>query len=74
MSTPIEFAMTVLKEAFKADPSYAHGWHCNLATAFYDSFNAELPVTHMTMHKIANEGASRFMKQVFDVETSEEKP
>ena len=70
----IKVAMDLLSHAMRIDPEYAHSWHCNLAMAFYDSFNAELPVTHMTIHKIANEGASRFMKQTFNVETSQDGP
>jgi len=57
----IELAFAVLKKAFKDDKEYAHSWHCNLACSFIDAGGS---------HGKANEGASRFMKLCFGVETS----
>lgn len=62
MSNKVEGAMTVLKEAFKQDPDYAHSWHCNIACMVMDA-GAD--------HKVANDGASRFMKLAFDINTKE---
>jgi len=67
MKTELERAFKTLKQALKDDPDYAHSWHCNLAMAFYDSMD---DIEHPKNHKIANEGAQRFMKNCFDVETS----
>jgi len=66
MSKSVENAMNTLKKALKNDESYAWSWHCNLAMAFFDAMKRP-------NHKEANEGASRFMKLAFDVETSYEK-
>ena len=72
MSTEIEDAVDTLKRAFKSDPAFAHGWHCNIAMAFYDSFpEDERDDTTRGCHQMANEGATRFMKMAFDVETSD---
>ena len=67
----VEEAFKVLKQAMHNDPAYAYSWHANIAMAMYDSFPEVfwLP-THDKLHKIANEGASRFMGQAFDVITS----
>lgn len=54
-------AFAVLAEALKEDNNFAHGWHCNIAMSCYDAG---------ATHKVANEGASRFMKLCFDVDTS----
>lgn len=61
MTTKIEEAMDTLKKAFENNPDYAHSWHCNIACMAMDAG---------ATHEIANEGASRFMKLAFDVETS----
>lgn len=69
MSTEIEDAINTLKKAFKEDPAFAHGWHCNIAAAFFDS-DKWVRESHSIRHAVANDGASRFMKMAFDVETS----
>ncbi len=70
--TEIENAVEALSEAFRDDESFAHSWHCNLAMAFYDSFPKCLhPEKIIECHKLANEGAARFMKNAFGVDTSE---
>jgi hypothetical protein len=61
-SSKIERAMNTLSEAFKNDPDYAHSWHCNIACMAMDAGAS---------HEVANEGASRFMKLAFGVETNE---
>ena len=61
--TEIQHAMNMLKISFQSDPDYAHSWHCNLAMAFQDAMPG-------LDHAIVNDGASRFMKLAFDVETS----
>ncbi len=48
--------------------SYAHSWHCNIAMAFYDAWGPSSE-EHMTIHKVSNDAASRFMKTCFGVET-----
>lgn len=55
-------AFAVVKRAMQADVEYAWSWHCNVAMAMVDSG---------CDHKIANEGAARFMKLCWDVDTSE---
>ena len=71
MATKIEKAIKVLTEAMSDTElgSYAHSWHCNLAMAVYDSFPDG---TQEDAHKIGNEAASRFMKLLFGVETTNE--
>ncbi len=72
--TKVEKAMNVLKKAFHDDLDYAHSWHCNIAMAYYDA--SGLPVKpdnsddHIEQLRIGNDGARRFMKLAFDVETS----
>jgi len=57
-----EDLMTYLKKAMKEeDGSYAWAWHCNIAMMAYDA-GAE--------HKVANDGAARFMKLAFDVDVA----
>lgn len=74
MSNETKNAMVVLRKAMKDDEpgvpgSHAHGWHCNIAMACYDSMNAFTDMNHHDRHIIANDAASRFMKLCFDVET-----
>jgi hypothetical protein len=64
-----EEAMKALREAFKADPDYAHSWHCNLAMAFYDAMDENCIDENCKM-VWTNAGAARFMKLAFDIETS----
>jgi hypothetical protein len=66
-----------IKDAMIADDpsalgSYAHGWHCNIAMAVYDSFEHIDKISKNRKHEIGNEAASRFMKILFDVETTNE--
>ena len=69
MSTEIEDAVNTLKRAFKSDPDFAHGWHCNIAGACYDSIGPSgVEQDDSVRHEISNEAASRFMKMAFDVE------
>ena len=71
MSTEIEDAVNTLKRAFKSDPDFAHGWHCNIAGACYDSIGRSgVEQDDSVRHEISNEAASRYMKMAFDVETS----
>jgi hypothetical protein len=65
--TPKE-AVECLSAAFKADPDYAHTWHCNIAMAMYD----ELTPTTPNPIEVCNRAATRFMKNAFDVETAQE--
>ena len=52
----------VLKQKMQDDPSYAWSWHCNIAMAMYDAG---------CDHKIANEGAARFMQLCFEMDTTQ---
>jgi len=52
--------MAVLKKAMKKDSDYAHSWHCNIACMAQDA-GAD--------YDVSNEGASRFIKLAFDVDT-----
>ena len=76
MSDEIQKAMQVIKDAMVKDKpedkgSYAHSWHCNIAMMCYDSIReAADEISHEQAHLIGNEAASRFMKLLFDVETS----
>ena len=65
-------AFDTLRQALQDDDSFAHAWHCNIAMSFYDSMPEEsfwFP-DKCKHHAMANEGATRFMKQCFDIETS----
>ena len=53
-------AVERLSRAFKADPDYAWGWHCNLACAAIDEGADQAA---------ANRIAARFMRAAFSVET-----
>ena len=61
MSKKIEKAMGTLKKAMAKDPDYAWTWHCNIAVMAQDAG---------VSHKISNDGAARFMKLAFDVDTT----
>ena len=74
-------AMEHLKHAMVIDPEVAHSWHCNLAMAFYDAFPFGIiqqgnacEISNDFRINISNQGASRFMKLYFDVDTSQEGP
>ena len=62
MKTKIQKAMDTLRKAFKDDPDYAWGWHCNIAMALYDIGCSP---------KKANMGAALFMRRCFGVNTNE---
>lgn len=67
----IENCMNALKVHMENDEpekpgSYAHGWHCNIAMACYDSIPED---SELDRHKVGNEAASRFMRLCFGVET-----
>lgn len=68
-SEKTKVAMETLKAAFKADPDYAHSWHCNLAMAFCDAMDENCIDENCKM-VWTNAGAARFMKAAFDVKTS----
>lgn len=53
---------SVLRAAIEADPEYAWAWHCNIAMPMIDSGCPD---------KIANEGAARVMRNIFQVDTSQ---
>lgn len=69
-------AMEHLTKAMKDDADYAHGWHCNIAMMCADamvSTKSRLPMDSTSDFNVAgNEGASRFMKICFNVETSQD--
>ena len=64
-------AVSTLSSAFRNDPDYAHGWHCNIAMMCYDAMgdDAVAYIEHEDLHRVSNDAASRFMKLCFDVET-----
>ena len=74
-------AMDTLRQAMKADPDYAHSWHCNIAIMCYDAIGAareKVPgataddtQAHIDAHSVGNDAASRFMELCFDVETKQ---
>jgi len=53
-------AYNVLRKAIQEDPAYAWSWHCNIAMCCQDAG---------ATHTSANEGAARFMKLAFDVDS-----
>ncbi len=74
--TAIESAMDTLKAAMQEDSDYAHGWHCNIAMACYDSMSkgteeADDSESYKNRNAISNEAASRFMKLCFGVVTKQ---
>ena len=74
MVNKVKDAIAVLKEAMIKDPAYAYGWHANIAMSFYDAI-PENPsvwkIYHSEIHRVCNEGATCFMKRLFDIETSQ---
>jgi len=60
MSKKIKRAFDVLKKTMVDDPDYAWSWHCNIAVMAQDAGAS---------HVVANDGAARFMKLWFDVDT-----
>lgn len=73
----VEQAMSVIKKAMVDDNpiergSYAHSWHCNIAMMCYDAIVDELGDSiEFDALEVANDGATRFMKLCFDVETKQ---
>jgi len=63
----VKDSMKTLTKAMTDDPAYAYGWHCSIAMAFYDQIANEFG--HDEAHKVANAGATVFMKNCFGVET-----
>ena len=59
--TSVYDALAVIRDAIKLDSSYAWSWQCNLAMSFVDAGGE---------HKTANEGAARFMRSLFNVDTT----
>ena len=60
------FQFASIRDALQADEGYAWSWQCNLAMAFYDSWtNENRPAD---IHRKANEGAARFMYNLFGVD------
>lgn len=71
MTEEIQHAMNVLKKAMAEDTEYAHTWHCNLAQSFLTSLASKQEQEFYTR---AQEGATRFMSNVFGVKTSSVPP
>jgi len=66
-------AFAILRKEIQNDPSYAYGWHANIAMAMFDVMPETFWMPDKSKYKkFANEGASAFMKRVFDVETSQD--
>lgn len=62
-------AVYILRQAILEDHNYAWSWQCNLAMAFFDSWtNGNRPAD---IHKKANEGAARFMCNLFGVDVTQ---
>jgi hypothetical protein len=64
--------ITGLKLALGTDPDYAQGWHDNIAMCCYDAMRSEYgeKLDHKAAHRLANDGAARFMKLCFGINTS----
>jgi len=59
-----EQAITALVKALKNDADYKHTWQANIAMAVYDSYEPErygINLTRRMLHKLANDGAKRFL-------------
>lgn len=69
----VQDAFEALKQAMQNDPEYAWGWHCNIAMSHYDAMSYAGYTDHDARHKTANNGAARFMKLCFDIDTSKHK-
>lgn len=65
MSDKTKEAFETLKQAMKDDPEYAWSWHCNIAVMCRDAG---------ATHNVSNDGAARFMKLCFGVDTSSGPP
>lgn len=63
----------VIRTEMRKDPSYAHGWHSNIAMMCYDAMrDNDKVLDHDFALQVGNEAASRFMKLCFEVETSQD--
>ena len=56
-----ELAIQVLSRCMREDYDLAWGWHCNIAVMAQDAGAS---------HAVSNDGAARFMKLAFGVDTS----
>lgn len=56
-------AMEILREAMKNDPTYARAWHDDIAVMMQDAGYG---------YWASNDGAARFMKQTFGVDTHDD--
>ena len=54
--------METIEQALEDDPEYAWGWHSNIAMVILDSGND---------HNASNLLASKIMKRIWDIDTSE---
>lgn len=68
MSKELESALDTIKTAIENDEDYKQSWQANLAMSFYDSIPETLDVGD-DLILYANEGASRFLKKLFDVDS-----
>lgn len=66
--TDLATAFSIVRRHLLENPDYAHGWHCNIATACMDAM--DLATGIKTSHKTGNAAATRFMSTCFDVKTS----
>jgi len=63
-------SMDDIRAHMKEDPAYAYAWHANIAMAMYDEFPDSFWVPDRSeQHKIANAAATRFMKNIFAIDT-----
>lgn len=65
-------AVEILRRALLKDPEFAYVWRVNIAASMFDAIPEKEKLGGVDWHKIANEGASRFMKLRFGVETSQD--
>ena len=56
------WAVRHLSKALRADPDFAHTWHCNIACPLMDE--------GLLGHTEANQGAERIMRHLFGVKDS----
>jgi hypothetical protein len=75
----VKKAFETIKQAMIEDNpseagSLAHAWHCNIAMACFDAFQ-KVGIGEdkcvADLHETCNDGATRFMKMVFDVDTKQ---
>lgn len=57
----IHDAIQTLSQAMQFDSNLAWAWHCNIAIMVQDAG---------VSHKVSNDGAARFMRLAFHVDTS----